>query len=74
MIIFLPVGSMIGVLLIARPSFLFGETHSDEDGVTAAQRMTGVLCVPPIPYFDCYLHDSISLSLVCVLGATCVCK
>jgi hypothetical protein len=33
---------MGGVLLIARPPFIFGETQPDEDGVTSAQRIAGV--------------------------------
>jgi hypothetical protein len=72
--------SLFGVVLIARPAFLFGNTlptGSDTDKLevgTPAQRLMAVGCVGSFSILFIILTSYFSVALVGVLGATGACQ
>jgi hypothetical protein len=78
-----PVVCLLGVLLIARPLFIFGsDDHPNEkdlgavieNGVTAEQRMAAVWCVFPLLSIKFWAHPGYSVSLIGVIGSAGACK
>jgi hypothetical protein len=76
-----PVVSLLGVVLIAQPPFIFDSSEKDlrtviPNGVTAEQRMAAVWCVIKSSFLYFWLNsaDTCSVSLISALGFAGACN